>query len=249
MTQPFLISKTPFQLFDFISRSKEQEYINSLQDDNKKNLDEVKLSIDKANIIIDTKNLDIKNKTKEVSSLEDFKNFDLETLNFAHQIQDSIKISIEKYKTSSLEVEKFTSTLNKLNKKVETLTHILESLSTHYSKYLKINEALSKYKDAETSLGIKTEQMNNLNEKINRLKTIDGMPTILIDIENKSTTKKEISEAISSYNKCLGSLSKQKEALTYLEERIKNYEKELEGFEFCPMCGQPLKNHKENIDG
>lgn len=245
MDFPFLVGKTPYQLFDFISRSKEQELMSSFQTIKE---DQLKINNKEINTLhsnIDLRTNDIEETEEELRNLEKFNSIDVAKFEALINMHNKLDTDISRYYT--------------LNNNIDESMKVLKA-----SKELEHNlsEQLSK---AETIIGVYTDladkfaKLNILNNYITSGKKqlaetkIDKIETKINELEPLVRDYTKINVVIDKYTNAYTNLTlttnniikSNKEKETNLK-LIEDIEKELSEFKVCPMCNQSLDNHKEN---
>ena len=242
---PFMVGKNPYQLFDFISRSKEQEAIanleSSLATDKKTTSSAVAYSIAQ----IDNVSKTLNGLESELKLLEPFELLNVDLINRRIAAYESTLKSLEDIATNVdlhlIALEK----LAKLKPIVEGTTDLMVQIQKNISSLENFSQLLNTIKAKEATLQKTKEAKASLESKVkNTESTLLSLKTIMesIDTNNKRMdTIKDLKLAVDRNTVALLNSKKQIESFKTLKE---TYESELSKFEFCPMCNQPLKNHE-----
>lgn len=231
LTYPFLLDKTPGQLYRFIVDSSESESLSNVLKDINKDIKEV----DKA-IIQNEAQIDVLIK-QQIQLNNNLENADaiLETSN---------KI---------LELDTECNSINDLlinHKKYNELSSAIITLKQQTSR-LNINIDISELDDLKSDYDI-TNQLSK------EFKSIFEEKTFLINRINKlsvNVNTKELEDFLNEYNKVIDlytNYNKIKDAKSILTESIANYDlaikanqDKLSSYKVCPLCGNNLDNCKD----
>ena len=244
MTPPFLVNKTSFQLFEFLSKSKEQELITDYQDETNERLKAVSKEINDLNVIINSKTLEeveyknILDKSKKVLEI------DLEALEAIYGLLETLIELKSNYSTAVDKVTEQEVEFNKLLDKNKAVTFFPvegEKMLQTLNSYTKLSDL---YKLAEIDKDIVGKTVSTHSKALTEKTTmLSAIKSILDEIQN-------INKQINDYNIYLKKYKDtQVDELSYSVEikQIKvdlaEVEKELNTFDVCPLCGSGL-NHK-----
>ena len=233
---PFLISKTPYQLFDFISKSKEQEAISELQNDSVEDLKSAKGEINTYDAKIDLKTKDINKLKADVEGLEKFNKFEEIIKSNLETLEDTEKAITDKKDIISIKTNKLeglsgtVKELSELFNTYESITTLLDSLS----------EVDQKIEDKKTIISTKE---NNIKNKVAILERLD---TIITEHSAATQSKKQIEDLLESLEDINYKIKTKKEHINNVIGSITDNEKELSEFAVCPFCGSSLENHEVN---
>lgn len=248
---PFLVGKSPYQLFDFISRSKEQELILSFQETNETNLKDINKEISNINSNIDLRTKDISSIEDELKNLEKFNNFDTKTFELMLEMSSKIKqlfktkdyyeSSIKQTKNKLIEGKNMLITLEEKLTKVETIYNNLKAINKEREGLVNklVNLKTIKENISKTELSIQALSTNKLEDNLNKLGPIISEYTKLLNI-NSSLKNLFNEEMITKEN-----IKIIKEQLYTNKKIINNCITELNKFDNCPLCGQDLSKHTE----
>jgi len=193
---PFLVGKTHYQLFDFISKSKDQELMANLLDMTDEQAKNSKSELSDINAQINTRIQDINAVQAEIQDLSKYEQFDIEKFKKLSDISSSIDYKIYKYGSANEKYDELKANIDTINATINKKQNMLESAKTF------INE-----------IG----QLNNQIQKIEN---------VLMQIESNNQKVKAA-----------------KETQQRLEAKQLSLKKELQTFDVCPFCHQPLNNN------
>jgi exonuclease SbcC len=242
MDFPFLVGKTAYQLFDFISRSEEQELMQELRDRSTEEYKVLKKDIDTLESQIDMITKDTTTIEEEIENLEKFESYDLDRLEALLGIYHILSEDIESYEDLCGDTQTYKEEKSLIEKQIKSLDKLFNSIDTLYSFREEIEPLIlsleSKLEDKDrASEGIKVLVSKELDVK-NKITAIEG---ILEKI-------KELSGQAESLEDLLGQISFEKQAvlnekkhITLIEEQISEIVEELEEFKVCPLCGGSLE--------
>ena len=230
LSYPFLLDKTPGQLYKFIVDSSESESLSNVLKDISKDI-----------------------KTSEKSIVQNEAQLDL-LISQQSQLQSNLKNSSEIIKISNqiLELDSTNSTISKLIvlkdayvscKKDKTYLDDLynrlsfpldlASLEATYISYTNIENLYTKYKTLIENKDILSSQLNklSLNFDMGQLDRLEENYISLLKLVNEYTVSKR---NLDKYNIELG----------ILDQALLQEQEKLDTFDICPLCGSRI-NHKE----
>jgi DNA repair exonuclease SbcCD ATPase subunit len=239
MDYPFLVGKTPFQLFEFISKSKEQELVNQLKDEEYTKSKKLKEDISKVTTTIDIKKKDIINKTETMRALEKYNEIDVKG------IEDNVKeynFIISSFEFSDV-VEKEINDLNEskssLDKVINNLDIVLNSVSNKVKRLENIESLLESHKDIENSLGDLKIKISDID--FSKFEESSKKLNILItQIQEKQSSYNRIKAQEEYINKLSVDISNTKDNLEKTNKELNLAEEELGKFDICPLCGSQI---------
>lgn len=245
MEKPFLVDKTAYQLFDFISQSKEQEFVAGLQNTATSEFKELNAEVNSLNIQIDSLTKQTTDLTEEIKHLEIINDFDIASLEKAIVVSNNIQNSINSYETYNNEYYKIKEDLVKYTNVVDTCYENYQTIVDDISNLTLLENKISSYNKEESDLNKIAIAIKSIDVKINNLKEV---------AESISQLEKEVSEAQELYNKLNTLFTKHSHTAIDLEaykqdiakqaKVIKESEEALEKFDVCPLCGNNLDGHK-----
>ncbi|MFW5799639.1 MAG: hypothetical protein ACOCV8_02390 [Spirochaetota bacterium] len=241
MEYPFLVGKTSYQLFEFISNSKEQELISELQDESAIDLKQLRKDIEYNQAKIDSKTSDITVLEESIAKLEKFNNFNIDQLEAISDIFELLSTNIQEFKSISdrkaatkNELMQVRSNYIILDKQVNQLNTYIDLFDTLYNvleNYSTIHNTISNFKkdldDINNTINIKTKKVDTLDNIITEIKAFTEQYSIYQELA-------ESLYAIKTQNKTT------KDNIYNIEDEIKEINKELGEFKSCPLCGTSL---------
>lgn len=230
LSYPFLLDKTPGQLYKFIVDSSESESLSNVLKDINKDI-----------------------KTSEKSIVQNEAQLDL-LINQQSQLQSNLKNSSEIIKISNqiLELDSINSNINKLIALKDTYNsckkdriHLdnlykklsfpldLASLETTYTSYTNIESLYDKYKTLIKNKNILSSYFNrlSLDFDIGQLDKLEEDYISLLKLVNEYTASKR-------------DLNKYNIELNDLNQALMQEQEKLNTFDICPLCGSRI-NHEE----
>jgi len=232
MSYPFLVGKTPNQLFNFIAQSKEHELIVAKQESDKEELKTTEKQLNSILSVIDSKKQDLINLQNEVKDLEKYSKLDYNTLNGFYQLTKTLDTILTNKKESS----------EKLNDSITKYNNLKQDLETKKSKLKDIKDYLDLYTILDTTitkLNTLKETKKDLESKVST-KDLESIKTKQNTIKKDLELLSNIEILINSKNTLNDKLGTFKEQLENKERTINTYKEELKEFKVCPLCGQAL---------
>jgi DNA repair exonuclease SbcCD ATPase subunit len=238
---PFLVNKTPYQLFDFIAKSKEQERINTLQEETainfKKATDDAKLALHD----IDSHSLLITAKEDEVAKLQKVNDIDVDLLEGLLELQDELVSNFDMYKDSESHIIHSRMLLASLSDDYNKLNTIADELAGLFAEYKLLYNAKTAYETASSKQSSTNDRLSNINESIDiyvtKLAQLDEIMSQLTSIEAAATT---INNLIDAVNIAKSKINASETYINNIGEQWKQLETELSQFDVCPLCGNSL---------
>ena len=245
MDKPFLVDKTPYQLFDFIVKSDEQEIIRTLAETTEASLKEINRNINTTSTGVDMNTESINNLVEELKGLKKFNSIDTSKLELMLTLEKTgydllTELHNIKYQSSIIVTK-----VLKLTELVGKALDILLSVEATIGSLAKL-EAYSTELDYinKTAMSI-TSQTDTIRTAI---KVTEDKLLIAKQLLDEEEILKQEQKQISVLFKDLQSYEKQQVSLFKTQEEIeKRLSKILEGlkeFTACPLCGNNLdSNH------
>jgi len=244
MSPPFLVNKTGFQLFEFISKSKEQALIVQYQSDKQSEIKQLTEDIKADNTRIDSKNKDEVKYRDTLALLKDVSEFNLDMLSAIYGLCHSLETSLDSYTdydNASLVNFKEYDTENKLFKSLEP-------------KVISIGNDINKYKELSGELGslegYEKDYDNALKDKeiyekesIKQSKAILALKTNIDKITKLSIIIKNVGGNLAIYETGIESINNINNEIEDLLKLQEGTMKSLSEFTTCPLCGQDITNH------
>lgn len=244
---PFLVGKNSYQLFDFISRSKEQETVTALEQSVESDKKLTAGRVSTLSTQIDSKKSAIGSYTKELESLSIANDFEADMLEKRIAAYNAVSGLVEKHKLNSIAINNIKSQVLEKQILVDAISSKVSVLSENMANYKEIKELLDLY-------SIRKSRLNVVKQNIVESQAIvDAKSTIVLSLEaiiKKIKETVDIKDSISSMLKAtkenIALISHKKTLIDALNTKIKAATDKLDEFKFCPMCNQPLKNHEVN---
>lgn len=246
MEYPFLVGYSSGQLFEFISKSPEQEYIKYLQELKLGEVTETKKDIDSGNTKIDLRKTDITNLELAQVDLKKFIDFDLDLLETLYNADNSLKEKLATYNETNIKLSEYKKDLLKYYDKINGLTKVTEELEPLIKKVNELDEHI-------TNFNLKTKRVEELKPTVKNNETkikdlevkVGKVETTINDIKTHTDTLVRLKDSMGNINTLNDKIKALKEKLECFEKDIENTQKELDEFTVCPMCQQPLdSSHK-----
>lgn len=238
---PFLVGKTHYQLFDFISKSRDQEIISSLEDMTITDIKNTNAELSDLNAKIDLKTKDIIDIAEDINALKKFSTFDIDTFEALHTIIEKLESLIVAYKTVKEKVYIATKQFFKAKKKHEEFKKFFQIFKDDlddFNKFVYTIELFKKEKNIKETLSLLEK---NIFNKKNKLKHISNITN---EFEDEEKHFKKLSYCISSYSKLLNTQNDHEQFIINVKQKIKDYSAELATFDVCPFCGNSLEKHE-----
>lgn len=250
MDKPFLVDKTPSQLFDFVVKSDEQEIIKVLAEETQEKIKEINKDLVVTTANIDSNTTAISTLSDEIQKLSKFNDIEVSRLELMLNIEENLEVLIDRATSANVvylqlqqELKDITNTLKKVSDtNINVLSQDIQKLSVVENYILALSNSISKVTEAKTILSnlielnaileIKLKQANHL---FNLVKTHEA---------NYRDTKTPFDTLVlltSSHNKLISSYN-------VINETLLETQKELDSFEVCPLCGNTLQDHMEVHD-
>lgn len=172
---PFLVGKTHYQLFDFISKSKDQEIMaNLLNETTEKNKDNKK-ELSEVNTQINTRTKDIADIEEQIKKLEKYEDFDLERFEKLVQVVRQIKAAVQEYEELPEKIEEQERSIAKLqedvNKKQDIFSkteHLFEEIANLEPTVQKIKSSLEEVDSIESKISKAKEGIRQIEESVEK---------------------------------------------------------------------------------
>lgn len=230
---PFLVGSTHYQLFEFISKSKDQELIANLLDETTTEIKDLNAELNDFNAQINVRTKDITEVEAEIKALEVFEAFDVVHFSRLNKLKNETENLIEKY----IEAEKETGTLQCKIKNIEDKINKIALLANNIENQLLLFNSLESYikvfkKESTliTEINKKTNKIKHVTETLDVYKQVKNQ---MIDVENN----------IKMYNSAYEKETTLNQKLSNVKKEIKTYQFELDQFEVCPFCHNSIKDH------
>ena len=234
MDRPFLIDKTPYQLFDFISKSKEQELITGLKDITEGQLKTTNKSLDANFVAINSTTNEIIKLKSEVEELEKFNNFNLAKLEKLLEFDDKIDKALSLINNPAIETYK---------KQAANLAYKVDSLKESVSS---INDSLIILKQLDDKVKVITDADKTISSiNIDKLKTnSEKAENLLVSFDALNKEYQKIVTLINETNATTVKCTELELNISTCKHAISQITEELNLFEVCPLCGNHLKQEE-----
>ncbi|NCU32955.1 MAG: hypothetical protein EOM23_08510 [Candidatus Moranbacteria bacterium] len=231
---PFLVGSTHYQLFDFISKSKDQETIAALQDKSAEEIKKTSSAASELNTSINTRVNDISRLQADIEALEKYEAFDLNKFLKIIEVSERLSTSIENHKRLSED-------MRKAEKRFFSKGRQLKQVRNAYLAVERGMDQLGALEDLVEALRKEKHVASLVNSKKEKIAALGKV------LKAAEETRKEYAELFSSVNAVTGlldELNDLSQRIIRVKETIKKEKEELKTFDACPFCGQPLKNHE-----
>lgn len=228
MSYPFLLDKTPGQLYRFIVDSSESESLsNVLKDINKdiKDLDKAIIQNEAQIDILTKQQIQLEDNLKDSTFILDVSNqiINLDTEN--NHIENLVKCK-DSYLSITSEINGLSRTIESLN--IDFNINELDALKTVYEGYL---STYNKYK-------ITKDEHDSLLQKIKQLDIQVDMSQLDESIINYT----KLTDLSKEYKTVLNKVSEIKDIIKTYTLDIDEESKKLAEFKICPLCGNEIKD-------
>lgn len=227
MSYPFLLDKTPGQLYKFIVDSSESESLSNVLKDISKDIKDLDKSLTQ-----NEAQIDILSK-QQIQLNENLKNADA-ILEISNKIIDmDIEYQrveqLTKYKQShislSSEIKRLQAQIASYNINIDISN--LECVMNDYSSYMSV---YNDYKKAKSEYDVLLDKIQDYNAKVDLSK--------LSDLYEKHNSVKSL---ISQYNILNSSISSIRDQILEYDSEIGIEKNKLSKFKICPLCGKELE--------
>lgn len=241
MEYPFLVDKTSYQLFDFISKSNEQDIILGLQNTKIADLKIANKNIDMYNAQIDLKTSDEKTLKKEIEELSKYAAFNIEKLEVLVSIRDDANNYLNTYNKASGMLDETWDKIKKSKKLITELDKKLKSIEGSVESITKARSLLDKYSKIIFNKDIADTSQKSLAKEVKKLSDKKVKVSGLISEYEKLTAElKNCKEVIDKYKRLDLSILSSKIVLDTIKKEVKKIKDELSTFKVCPLCSKPL---------
>lgn len=229
MSYPFLLDKTPGQLYRFIVDSSESESLSNVLKDISKDIKDIDKSIIQNDARIDVL-------TKQQAQLnENLKDSDhiLEVSNRIIEM-DSEYQKIERLSKYSQSFSSITSDISNLKGQIASYNididlNSLTQLKERYVNYTSIFDSYNKTKGARDLL------LNKID--------IYSVSIDLSRLDTQFSDLSKVNQLLSSYNSIVDEVNYFRNQISDFDERIKIEKDKLSEFKVCPLCGNSIEDH------
>lgn len=245
LDKPFLVDKSPYQLFDFIAKSKEQEQVDGLKQQTEEELKVVKRQVEDNYLLIDNYKKELTELIKEDEVYQKLAKFNpstiksaktlVESVNGAFDRLNSIRDYVIKYGKVLQDTKDSIDNIELLLKEFETYNTLREKVSTTFSKLNSIEDRIEELRVRTFDNSVefyedKAEKIYNLTLQYKEhFGLIESVKDLINKFDNKSTShellQKRYQATVNELNSCIEELSQ---------------------FKTCPLCGLRLDTGGEH---
>lgn len=227
MSYPFLLDKTPGQMYRFIVDSSESESLSNVLKDISKDIKDGEKSIiqndAQLDILIKQQTelnykllhadtiLDISSKILELDTVDTKINKMIESKDLYNDLSNNVSKLMDRYKTLNINIS----------------TDILDKLKEEYSDFIKYSTNYKDILDSKKSLENRISNLN-INIDINKL-------------DNYMENYNNIVELIKIYKQCIKSQNMLNGKISDIDKNISENQEKLNNFKICPLCGSEIK--------
>lgn len=247
MEKAFLMDKTPNQLFEFISQSKEQELMQSYQQTEQTKLTEIEKQIKVNETKLDVYKQEIQKLDNRATELVRFNAIDINQIQSLIKLKNSVETNLERFYDTISEI-------NLLRDKVLVQTNFVKSIKSIDNELRQRFLLRDKIIALENIISSGTKQITELNNNImdweNNIKQLDK---IVVDFNSIITKHSELvrrKETIKLLNQkditATTAVDVAKKDINYYKQAVSKITTELNTFSVCPFCGSSLNHGEES---
>lgn len=247
MEKAFLMDKTPNQLFEFISQSKEQELMQSYQQTEQTKLTEIEKQIKVNETKLDVYKQEIQKLDNRATELVRFNAIDINQIQSLIKLKNSVETNLERFYDTISEI-------NLLRDKVLVQTNFVKSIKSIDNELRQRFLLRDKIIALENIISSGTKQITKLNNNImdweNNIKQLDK---IVVDFNSIITKHSELvrrKETIKLLNQkditATTAVDVAKKDINYYKQAVSKITTELNTFSVCPFCGSSLNHGEES---
>lgn len=235
LEKPFLVDKTAYQLFDFISKSKEQEQVEQIKQETAEELNKHKQELNKFNILIDENNRVLADFSSRIKNNKNIMNIDIVKLEVLNSISKQLESDYNRYNIVSNNIIMQQNILKKYNYLIKILKNKLDKVADINAFLDKLTNNLTRYTEVTTNIAALTSKLQSLDES--------KVGSTLDTIEELNNKIKKLETLINAFSSNDTAISNNIKSINRLDVLIKQTEEDLNKFDNCPLCGSIL--HKE----
>lgn len=245
LDKPFLVDKTPYQLFDFIVKSDEQEIIRALSEQTELSLKEINKHITSTSAAIDANTELINTLITELKDLERFRDIDVDRLELMINLEKTIYDLLAELDNTRIESRALLDKILKSTDFINEATALLASVYTEIDNLQKLEEYLSE-------LDLTTSNITSVIENIDLLgrttQDLEAKVAVAKQLENTTESLEQeyttLNELFILIDKCNKDIISYTSLIDQYTTRIEKLSDELKQFIVCPLCGNNLdSNH------
>lgn len=244
LEKPFLVDKTPYQLFDFISKSKEQEVVVELQDKTDSEFKEINSNINITQAQINTKTSEITTLETEIKNLEKYNELNIEQLELKLNFKNRISKLLDDLEKTNNELIKHENEITTISKQVTNLTSTIDILEEKIGTLIGLRSRFSSLDKLLPNFNTNKELSKKISFKVNPLEKL--VLTLGLNIPQVETASVALDKLITTTQ----NLHINKNKLLLIEDTYIKLKNQLATFEVCPLCSGPInKETGEHLHG
>lgn len=245
MEKPFLVDKTAYQLFDFISQSKEQEFVAGLQSSTVGEVKGISSEVTVLNATADTLTKQIITLNEEIKGLEVVESIDIDNLEKAITIANNLARDLNDHTNSTATYYEVKEKLLKSMKVNEEADIIFKEVSKELNDVNEFKQAMNNLSTKEAELKEAKTKLSKIETTINQTeKVLKEVDKLIKEVNKYSDLREQLNNKFVSYKRVKIDFEADSIKIKELSESIKVAEKELGEFDVCPLCGNNLDGHK-----
>jgi len=219
---PFLVGSTHYQLFEFISKSKDQELIATLLNDTASAVKDSTAELNDLNSQINLRTKDILETENEIKALEIFEQFDAVHFSYLNRLSENIQDNLDSYKEAENSIVSLKVKVLNIENKIKKIERLLDEVEKQLALFTKLQSyVLITKKEA----------------KIKKLENITSA------FEKAMTKANKINKAMDEFRNKDIQINKLVEDIKQTEHNLKLNQTELDQFDVCPFCLNSIKDH------
>lgn len=227
MSYPFLLDKTPGQMYRFIVDSSESESLSNVLKDMSKDIKDAEKSIVQNDAQLDIlikQQTELNYKLLHADTILDISNQILNLDSTDSKLSHMSDIR-DKYNTISKDVVLLMDRYNKLNVNLDT--SLLDKLKEDYISYTSLS---TKYNNLSKDIGSIKDYIRSLDTPVDAGE---------LDLLCNNYTK--LCELVKIYNNCIQDINNINSSIDVVDKAILNENDNLSKFKICPLCGSEIK--------
>jgi len=251
MTPPFLMDKTPAQLFEFMSISSEEQNLSDILREMRSDSNSISKDVTKVEGSIETLT-NVKTEEEEfLNSLEGFDDLFSEILDLEDEVVLYSEVSelvteIRKIESAYADSKQKSDSLTQtLTKKITPVYDITDTMIDDYSEL----ETLTTEIDTITTKKAKMEKQIKTIDNISKQVDIADIKTRISQLDKQEQKKQSLAELVTEADTLSSKISQTLSSLSDTKEALEDTEKELTEFDVCPFCGSRLKGDNDGCKG
>lgn len=247
---PFLMDKSPSQLFEFLSLSSEDDNLTLVIKKMRSDLNDINSSITKYEGQIDSYKVMIAEANDFLNTMDGFDSLYSQIISLDTDVQEFEKLdkSVDSLVTLAREIKKDTDELTSLSslltktefdmKKGQLLCNRLRSLDAQITS---LQEQDKEIKKLQIDLDTVDKKISSLN--------LSKIEQDVNDYVSKKTMFDNLNTEVESLVSLVRDIQKDQQELNKLQEMYEDVKRELSQYKTCPLCGSDIAhNHnKESV--